>query len=77
MTKPTIFQREPTNAEKAHLILHLVDKGIPEFTNSANKDLCWVYVALTGQDYETAKRAFIDAGRFGMAYLDEGFKEDA
>lgn len=65
-----IFQRDPTNAEKAHLILHLLDVGLPEWTGDENKDLCWVYVALTGQDYDVAKRAFIDAARFGMANID-------
>lgn len=71
MDKDSIFTRDPTNAEKAHLILHLVDRGIPDFTENPNQDLCWVYVALTGQPYDVAKRAFIDAGRFGLAYIDD------
>lgn len=66
-----IFQRAPTNAEKAHLILHLLDVGLPEWGEDENETLAWVYVALTGQDYDVAKRAFIDAARFGMAHIEE------
>jgi len=63
------FTRALTNAEKAHLILYLLDNGLPDFGNSEDQDLVLTYCALTGHDYDVAKRAFIDASRFGMADL--------
>lgn len=66
----TIFQREPTNAEKAHIILHLLDVGLPPWGDNPEETLYWTFVALTGKDYDVAKRAFEDAARFGMAHIE-------
>lgn len=73
----TIFQREPTNAEKAGLILHLLEVGLPPWGEDENETLYWVFVALTGKDYGAAKRAYEDAVRFGMAYIKDDKEENS
>lgn len=67
-----IFKRPLTNPEKAALILHLLDIGLPSWGETEDEDLVHVYCGLTGQDYEAGKRAFLDAARFGYAHINEG-----
>jgi len=62
-----LFTRTLTNAEKAGLILYLLDIGLPDWTDDENEDLIHVFCAFTGMPYDTGKRAFADAIRFGLA----------
>lgn len=69
--KNPYFNRPITNADKAALIVLLLDGFLPEYGENELEDLCWAFMALTGQDEETAKRAFADAHRFNWLRIED------
>lgn len=72
MPDKNIFPRKLTNAEKAGLLTLLFEGDMVQFGETADEDLIQTFCALTDQDYDTAKRAFIDADRFGFVHITEG-----
>lgn len=74
MDNEEIFTRTLTNAERAALILYLLDIGLPDWTGDENNDLVHVLCALTGLPHDASKRAFDDAVRFGLA--NKGERDD-
>lgn len=72
MNDKNIFKRTLTKPEKAALILHLLDLGLPSWGETEDEDLIYTLCALTEVDYEEARRAFLDAARFGFANIKDG-----
>jgi len=72
MPDKNIFPRPLTNPEKAALLLLLLEGEIVSFGKTPDEDYIYTLCALTDLDYEAAKRAILDADRFGMVHIVDG-----
>jgi len=72
MSNKNIFPRPLTPAEKAGLLTLLFDGEVVSFGETGDEDFIYTLCALADMDYDTAKRAVLDANRFGMIHIREG-----
>lgn len=60
------FARPHTNADKAALIVFLLNGNLPDYGETELDALAWCFSMLSGDSMEIARKAFEDAERFGF-----------